>query len=420
MKTVLGNVVFWALATAGAGQTLSMGAWPPAYEFDRGPIPPAGVQTFVDLVNPASATGSIATASFMWSAVPCPAAAKMKVFRRRGETLVFIAERGPFDPVSNDYGNNTTITLDPPVDVQQGDLIGLSRVADCGGPLIAPLLSAGGPHLPRPTEGLARFDGDLTTDVPYSSGRIEALDHALMVYAYGPATEFVTSVLPVAGSTPGAFDSFFRTAIQLSNLSSISTSGRLVFHAAGAAGSADDPSLPFTVDPVSTASNDDVVAAMGGAGIGTLDVVVPVISYLGLVTARVYQDAGDRGTAGFMEEAVGTTCCSDRVLAIGQTAYLVAPSDPTHFRFNVGVRALFKAPTITFRVLGPGGTPVHEVTRSYPPTFFVQQPVEVLIGASLPANALIQVEVTSGTAIVYGATVDNVTNDPSIQFARIN
>ena len=294
-------VALWALAAAAAGQTLYMGAWPPGYEFDRTPIAPDGVQTFVDLNSPATATGSIGTAYFMWSAVPCPAAAKLKVIRRRGETLVFVAERGPFEPASNDYQNLTSVTFDPPVDVQQGDLIGLSRVTECGGPLIAPRLSAGGPHTPLPTEGLARFEGDLTSDVLFSSGRIEALGQVLMIYAEGTATERVASVLPVAGSTPGAFDSYFRTGIQLSNPGPLPFSGRLVFHAAGAVSSPDDSfSLPFTVEPVSTFSTDDVVAAMGRTGIGTLDIVGPAGSYL-IVTARVYQDAGAQGTAGFTE-----------------------------------------------------------------------------------------------------------------------
>ena len=411
-------VALWALAAVGAAQTLDMGAWPPGYEFDRTPLEPEAVQTFVDLYSPATATGSIVTASFMWSAVPCPAAAKLKVFRRRGETLVFVAERGPFEPVSNNDQNVTSVTLDPPVDVQHGDLLGLSRVAKCGGPLIAPRLSPGGPHLPLPTEGLARFDGDLTRDVPFSSGRIEARDRVLMVYASGPATELVASVLPVAGSTPGAFDSYFRTAIQLSNPSSLQISGRLEFHPSGAVSSSADPGLPFSVEPFSTFAEEDIVEAMGQSGLGTLDVVVPIVSVGPLVSARVYADAGDRGTFGFTEEGVAASCCGSQVISIGGAGLLVAPPDPVHFRFNIGVRALFKAPTITFRVLGADGTALWQATRSYPPSTFVQEPAETLLGGPLAAGALITVEVSAGTAIVYGATVDNRTNDPSIQFAK--
>lgn len=407
-------------ATRGAAQTLYMGNSPLSYETQSPPPidPDAGVQTFVDLFQPASATGTIVTAGFNWFPAPCPAAAKLKVFRRRGETLVFVAERGPFDALQDEFQNRTTVTLEPPIDVQQGDLIGISRLSDCGSPRVALDLAAGGPHYERPTEGLARFDGDLAEDVPFSSGQIEALNQKLTVSASGPATELVASVLPVAGSTPGAFGSYFRTGIQLSNLGSMAISGRLVFHAAGAASSPDDPSLPFTIYPVSTFSHNDVVAAMGQAGLGTLDVVVGALSVVPLTTARVYADSGDGGTFGFTEEAAGSCCLGFRmILSIGSTSYLVAPSDLTHFRYNIGVRALFKAPTLRFRVVGPGGTLVREVTKTYPPGNFVQQPSDAFFGGPIPPSALIVIDVTAGTAIVYGATVDNMTNDPSIQFA---
>ena len=156
---------------------------------------------------------------------------------------------------------------------------------------------------------------------------------------------------------------------------------------------------------------------MGETGIGTLDVVVPASVDVPLITARVYSDAGGGGTFGFTEEPVDTTCCGG-ILLRGSLSRIVAPTDPRRFRFNVGVRALFEAPTITFRVLGPGGTILREVTRSYPASTVLQETAEALFGAPLAANALVEVEVTSGNAIVYGATVDNVTNDPSIQYVR--
>jgi hypothetical protein len=37
----------------------------------------------------------------------------------------------------------------------------------------------------------------------------------------------------------------------------------------------------------------------------------------------------------------------------------------------------------------------------------------------VPPNASIEISVSSGSAIIYGATIDNVTNDSSIQFARV-
>jgi hypothetical protein len=41
-----------------------------------------------------------------------------------------------------------------------------------------------------------------------------------------------------------------------------------------------------------------------------------------------------------------------------------------------------------------------------------------MLGVSLPPGGIVRVSLTGGSAIVYGATVDNITQDSSIQFAR--
>ena len=390
--------------------------YPPYFGTDFDSLDTVGVQTFVNLDGPASATGTVDTVWLGWSSgTACPAAVKIKVFRRRAEMLLFIAERGPFDVNPNEFGF-VNFTLESPIEVEQGDFLGFSRVTECGRPRIYPHIGPG-PPVRSPTEGLARFDGDLTSEVPFDQGHIESIGFFLGVYAIGPATERIAKILPVAGSTPGAFESYFRTEVQLSNPSATPLTGRLVFHSAGPTSAPDDPSLPFAVQPFSTFSDEDIVAAMGETGIGTLDVVVPAGVDVPLITARVYADADGGGTFGFTQEPVDTICCGG-ILVIGSAGFLVAPTDPARFRFNVGVRALFQAPTITFRVRGPGGTTLREVTRSYPPSTFLQETAEALFGAPLAANAQVAVEVTSGQAIVYGATVDNVTNDPSIQYVR--
>jgi hypothetical protein len=62
-------------------------------------------------------------------------------------------------------------------------------------------------------------------------------------------------------------------------------------------------------------------------------------------------------------------------------------------------------------------------TRSYPPNYIVQTtagqfslPEES--SPSLDSDESVAVEVTAGYAIIYGATVDNRTNDPSLQLAK--
>jgi hypothetical protein len=62
---------------------------------------------------------------------------------------------------------------------------------------------------------------------------------------------------------------------------------------------------------------------------------------------------------------------------------------------------------------------IRTIDLTYDPTFFTQQPAETLLGGPIPEDASIQVSVSTGSAVVYGATIDNTTNDPSIQFAKV-
>jgi hypothetical protein len=58
-------------------------------------------------------------------------------------------------------------------------------------------------------------------------------------------------------------------------------------------------------------------------------------------------------------------------------------------------------------------TLTHTLTANY----FVQFDATTFCGGALAGDESIQVTVSGGSAIVYGSTTDNVTNDPAIQFA---
>ncbi|HEY3205221.1 MAG TPA: hypothetical protein VGL03_16345 [Thermoanaerobaculia bacterium] len=363
------------------------------------------VHTDIDLVRPATATGAVDSATFIWSAYPCTAAVKIKFFRRQSDTLVFLDERGPFTTGPAPQ----TVNLSPPVVVQQGDLIGITRLADCGNPTaLHGIVSA----------GYVEYAGDLTTNVSLSGADFTVGD-VLAVYATGTATESIAGVLAAAGSTPGNFGSFFKTGVQLYNPGSSAIAGRFVYHPALVSGSSGDPSLSFSVGAGVTVSYDDLVATMGQTGLGSIDVVLPEPTPLHVIVARIYNDAGAAGTSGFTEEAIDPASSDSRVFFAGATGFLVAPSDVTHFRFNIGVRSLLSGAVITFTQRDASGVLVRAVTKTYQPTFYEQQSAETFLGGPLGANDSIQVSVSSGSAIVYGATVDNTTNDPSAQFARV-
>jgi hypothetical protein len=369
-------------------------------------VPISSVRTDIDLLSPASATGTVDTATFGWSAA-CSNAAKIKFFRRSGDTLTMIAERGPFTTTSV----SNTVALSPAVDIQQGDLIGITTLASCGNPVA---LSG------FPSAGYVQYSGDVTGAVSFAAGTRQG--PVLAVQATGTATESVSRIIPVVVSTGGLFGSFFKTGVQVLNpgpgISSIT--GRFVFHPAGVSGGASDPSLPFTVAAGQTFSYTDILATMSQSGVGSMDLVLPAGSQVPVVVVRVYNDGGAAGTTGFTEDLIdpsGSTFLGPTLFA-GVTGYIIGPADTVHFRYNIGVRTLFSGAFVTATVRDSSGTVISTTSVSFPPTFLQQVDAGTFLGAPLGNNQSIEISVSSGSAIVYGATADNTTNDPSIQFAR--
>jgi hypothetical protein len=223
-----------------------------------------------------------------------------------------------------------------------------------------------------------------------------------------------TRILPVAGSVHGNFGSFFKTALQLHNPFETALSGRIVFHPAGISGTASDPSLSFTLGPRKSLSFDDLLPAMGiASGLGSADVVTDPGSPAPVALARVFNDAG-AGTTGLGHELLSL----DRALRSGDSGVLFAPDDVARFRLNIGIRTLSDGATVTITVRDEDGVEVKTATRAYASTFFTQvSAASFLDGYTLVGGETITVKVISGAALVYGATTDNITNDPSVQFA---
>jgi len=225
-----------------------------------------------------------------------------------------------------------------------------------------------------------------------------------------------TRVLAVVGSTPGNFGSFFKTALQLYNPKSAAVSGKIVFHTQGVSGSASDPSMTYSIAAGRTLSFDDLLPAMGlPSGLGSADLVADATSPLPVALARVFNDGGAAGTTGLALDAAAP----DDALKQGQTGALFAPADVQRFRLNIGVRTLDQGAAIAITVRNRDGAIVKTLTKSLGGTFFAQTSAAgFLDGFALTGGETISFEVTSGSAFIYGATTDNVTNDPSVQFAR--
>nr|MDQ5871362.1 hypothetical protein [Acidobacteriota bacterium] len=219
--------------------------------------------------------------------------------------------------------------------------------------------------------------------------------------------------LLVVGSTPGALGSFFKTSVQLHNPGSAPVSGRLIYHTQGASGSDADPSLAYSLQPGETVSYDDLLPAMNRSGLGNVD----LISTSGpppLSVARIYNDAGERGTTGMTEDQASSV----NVLGRGDEGILLTPPDPVKARFNIGIRTLGEGATITMTIRTAFGNVVKTVTKNFDPVFFTQIAASALLETELRGNESVTLRFDAGSAIVYGATIDNITQDPTLKVVR--
>lgn len=210
------------------------------------------------------------------------------------------------------------------------------------------------------------------------------------------------AILPVVGSVRGQADANFKTELQLANAGETVKRGWLVLR----------PQLiarPYELPPHTTLSFADVVAGLGGSGLGSLDVLadsggVPVI------VARAYDDQPS-GTTGVTVPAVRI----GDVLARGESSALIVPRDLIRYRFNIGVRALDTGATLELTIRTPDGQQRHIRNLTFDAHQFLQQPGDVFTGTPLQPNESIQIRLAAGSAIIYGTTIDNTTNDSSIQ-----
>lgn len=244
--------------------------------------------------------------------------------------------------------------------------------------------------------------------------RTMILTIAVLLGASAAFAQSVRAILPVAGSAEGAFGSQFKTELQLNNRSTVEVRGTMVFHPIGQSASAGDPRLAYTLAPHQTLEYEDVVAALGTSGLGSIDFEV-IEGGVPAVVARAFDDKGENGTTGTNIDLVDPR----EAFTVGQSTALVLPADRERFRFNIGVRTLEGGARLGVRIFGPDGVQRGTATElNFAPNFFTQQPAETLIGTTLLANESVAFEILAGSVVLYGTTTDNATNDPNVQLAQ--
>jgi hypothetical protein len=218
-------------------------------------------------------------------------------------------------------------------------------------------------------------------------------------------------VLPVAGATRGAFNAQFATGLQIYNPGDTPLAATLLFHPAGVSGSDNDPRLDVTVQPRATLAMDDLVTSMHTAGVGSLDVRTSG-SVRPVTLARVYNIA-EIGQTSLSTELVA----EESFLTKGQQGVVAASHAPQSMRFNVGVRTLGDGAQITATVRNKGGDVVKVAPLTFGPSYFAQSGAPQLLGVTLTGDESVVFTIDEGSAVVYGAWVDNVTQDPALQYA---
>ena len=360
-----------------------------------------GAVTIIDFSHPSDQSISVNSVTFRWVGGPaagCAGDVKIKLFRTAGG-ISQTAVRGPFTAVA---GMNT-FALSPAFSLHIGDTLGITMTGGttCGGVG----LSTG-----SITNRTLIYQSDVTT---------ESVDHAEVlrgdtVDLMAAADPFVlAAIIPAVASTEGGNGALFKTSLQLTNQTSTTINGKFVYHRQGQPSVPADPVAPFTLAPQQSIAYANILDTIGVTGLGSLDVMTNG-SMSPVVTARVYNDAGDAGTSGFFESGIPP----QEVPFPNSTRVVNVPVDFVNYRMNIGVRTLNPTVaanvTILVTVVNPAGASLITLTKTYPGNYFEQVPLSTFLeGFTTPFGSTLRLTFRD-YAIVYAATVDNKTNDSSI------
>jgi hypothetical protein len=227
----------------------------------------------------------------------------------------------------------------------------------------------------------------------------------------GGAPGLPAAILAVVGSVQGA--AFFRTGVQIHNPSATSISGRFSYHPQGITGTPADVSMAYVLEPGATITYPDLLPAMGLSGLGSADIVTS--DPVPITVARVFSDAGEAGTAGFTIDPVAPSAA----LQTGEKGVIILPPDLVKTRLNVGFRSLETGAAMTMTLRRSNGAVKGTLNKSLAANFFEQPSVAALLpGMFLEGSDTITFSITSGKVIIYGASTENKTQDPSLQYAK--
>jgi len=215
-----------------------------------------------------------------------------------------------------------------------------------------------------------------------------------------------SAIVPVVASVTGAYGSQFTTSMQVGNPYPFAVSGRIVAHPAGAAASAGDPAVTYSLGAFQTMN----VTGLVTSGAASVDVIANVGAAPAVVTTMTETKSSNR----LQIPAVDPS----GALSAGTHGLLITPADPAQQRFNIGIRTLGQGADLTIRLHDATGNAIATVSRAFGPDYFQQFTLAELLGAVPGASQAISIEVASGSAVVYGAAVDNASGAMTLQLAQ--
>lgn len=384
--------------------------WQPGGASASGPL------TYIDFSRPVTMDGTVTEVTFRWvSDLPCSEQVKFRFFRPGAAgplgALELVGTAGPFtsaNPVPPGVvADNNVIRLSfPAIAVKRGDVLAVTQMKPgCGGVSVV----AG-----RPDDVLYETSADFNGGALNASNTVARTGFRLSAVAHTSVFRHV-GVIPVAGSAAGAFGSFFRTEVTITNPSPFGIGVVLVYHPAGRSAEAGDPRKTTHLVGNETRSYTDIVETMGQTGLGSIDVLTT--GFTPVITTRIYNDAGTAGTSGFTEEVI----TSYEAIQSGTYADFTIPADLTNYRLNMGIRTLGESTTFVVTVHDAlGALAGSTAERTVPANYFEQISLSTfLAGVTPPAGGFARIHVKSGSAVFYSATTDNRTNDGSLKMLTL-
>ena len=404
----LGLLMLLTLASTPLAAQTTAGdlSWQPEAAVSSGPL------TYIDFNRPVTMDGTVTDVTLRWvSNGPCGEQIKIRFFRPGPGgplgALELVGTAGPFTssnpaPVGVFPDNNVIRLSFDAIAVKRGDVLAVTQMKPgCGG---VGVVSG------RPDDVVYETTADFNGGALNASNTIARTGFRLNAAAHTSAFRHV-GVIPVTGSAPGAFGSFFRTEVTITNPSPFGIGVALVYHPAGGSAEPDDPRKTTLLVANESRTYTDIVATLGATGLGSVDVLTT--GFTPVITTRVYNDAGTAGTSGFTEEVI----TSYDAIKSGSYADFTIPADLTNYRVNMGIRTLGESTTFVVTVYDATGALVGNTTeRTVDADYFEQIPLSMfLAGVTPPAGGLARIHVTSGSAVFYAATTDNRTNDGSLK-----